>query len=109
MPTREEIITALKQQRFIERYAARFIKGAEVPWWDDIVAELYLYVCEKPAHLLERRYREGGMKAVKDYVAGIIVRQLNSKQSDIYYKYTRHAKREKPQDNIWDADQDTAQ
>lgn len=89
-----EIIERLAREHFIEKDAPKFIGHLARPHRDDIIAELYLIVCELPAHALTDRYRTGGMDAVRGYVAGIIVKQLISDHSRIFKKFIRHSLRE---------------
>lgn len=103
---RDSIITELYRSGFIEKDAPKFVVCRE--YQEDIIAEIYLIVCEVSGRKLERLYKEGGMEKVKRYVAGIITRQLRSKRSRVYYKYVNHRQHEVPAEKmtIWQGDQE---
>lgn len=88
--TRNEILTELVRTHFIENYARRFCGIADLVYYDDIIGELYLIVAELPAQLIIDLYNGCGINCVRRYVAGIIVRQMQSTRSRVYHKYTEH-------------------
>lgn len=98
--TKDEIITELARTRFVENYARRFCGKADLLNYEDIVGELWLIICEKDESKILGWYARGGMDGVRRVVSGIIHRQLRSKTSDIYLKYTRRVYVEQPRGNI---------
>lgn len=97
---RDQIITELKRTKFVENYARRFAFGAEAVYFDDIVAELYMQICELPTSLMVQIYEGCGINCFRRYVSGLIIRQLRSKNSKIYKKYTLHVKIEEPVESM---------
>lgn len=100
--TRDAIIGELTRSRFVEHYAAQFMGRADRVYRDDIIAELYLYICELPPVQLVTIHSGGGMSAVRGYISGLIIRQLRSDNSKIFKKYTRHVYTETATDTLWD-------
>ncbi len=89
-----EIITEIYNSRFIERYSWQFMKNAEMINREDIIQEIYLMLCEVEGGRLCGIYEGGGMNAVMRYVSGLVVRQLRSDNSKVYWKYTLRTQRE---------------
>lgn len=100
--TPAEIVTELHKLRFVDGYAAHFMGVADKVYKEDIVQELYLMVCEVAETKIAEAYEAGGIESVKNYVAGLVIRQMRSVNSIVYKKYTRHVYRFKPADNIMD-------
>ena len=102
--TRDEILVELYQTKFVENFARKFCGKADMVYFDDIVAELYLILCEMPASKLVAVYYScddrSNIDCLRRFVAGVIVHQLRSKESRIYLRYTRHVYRQKPTD-LW--------
>lgn len=90
MKGRNDIIGELVETQFVEHYAARFCGRNDFVNFDDIVAELYLIICELPESTLTTIYDAAGINGIRQYVSGIIIKQLRSKNSRIYHKYTKH-------------------
>lgn len=96
MKAKNDIIEELKATAFVENYARQFCGIADRVYFDDIVAELYLIICELPAKLVEQIYNGCGIDCFRRYVSGIVVKQMRSDNSRVYRKYTRHVYRETP-------------
>lgn len=88
MATTQDILTELYNTHFVENYARKFCGVADMQYYDDIVQELYLLLCEK-SDTIQAAYSKGGINAVRRYASGLITRQLRSTRSNsIYQKYT---------------------
>lgn len=98
--TKDKILTELARTRFVENYARKFCGKADLLNYEDIVGELWLIICEKDEGQVLGWYAHGGMRGVCRVVSGIIHRQLRSKSSAIYVKYTRRVYHEQPRGNI---------
>lgn len=105
MMTRADIITDLYKSHFVEVDANKFIGHTERQYRDDIIAELYLMVCEIPERRLLELSQRCGCECVKNYVAGLVIKQLRSKNSRVFRKYTRHAAHNKPMEVLWVANE----
>ena len=64
----------------------------------DLIGELYLIICEVKEEKWRDLYAQGKF-AISGYVTGIIKQQLYSDSSDIYYKFYKHAIKEKIMDD----------
>lgn len=97
---RDEIITELESTGFVENYANKFCGQMDRVYFEDIVAELYLIICELPASLVEQIYNGCGIDCFRRYVSGVIIRQMRSTNSRVFRKYTGHVYREVPMEIV---------
>ena len=106
MKTRVEILDELYRSGWVEMDARKFLGAADRIYADDIIAELWLIICELPARLVEEIYGGCGEECLRRYISGLIKNQLRSTNSRIYKKYTMHVYRNKPTETVSWADED---
>ena len=94
---KEQIIEQVVTSGIVPRYVCKLTRSS---YRDDIVSELYLYICELPADRLTTLYGCGGMGAVYSYISGLLIHQLRSANSKVYKKYILHANT----NCVWEAD-----
>lgn len=87
MKTKEEIINELYNTQFVENYTKRLLKQQE--FLEDAIAEVWLMIAEIPEERFQQLYEERGIDKVRQFVGGIINRQINSKNSKFYYTYIK--------------------
>lgn len=99
---RDTIIKWLFDSHFIEFFVT-WIRKKTLDDTDtqDIVQEIYLYICEIPQDVWDSLYIQGEI-AIKSYVLGMMRNQLKSGESKIWRKYTRYNNTELLfDDNFW--------
>lgn len=87
--SKTEILTELYNTHFVKNYAFKVSGRLDKVFFEDIVGELYLFICELPEDLIVGIYNKCGINCFRQYVSGIIVKQLRSKNSVIYRKYKK--------------------
>ena len=87
--SKSEILTELYNTHFVENYAFKMAGKLDKIFFEDIVGELYLFICELPEDFIMGIYNKCGINCFRQYVSGIIVKQLRSKNSIIYRKYKK--------------------
>lgn len=92
MKSKTEIIEELAASHFVENYARTFMSADDLDLYDDIVADLYVSVCEVPAEVLTSIHAAGGINEVRRYVSGLVIRQMRSVKSRVWSVYRRPAK-----------------
>lgn len=93
--SKQQIIEELVATHFVENYTRQIGDSLDQQNLDDIVAELYLMICEIPESFITGIYNGCGINCFRRYISGLIVRQLRSTNSKIYRKYKRVAIRTK--------------
>lgn len=89
MKSKSEIITELYDTHFVENYAFKIAGDIDRAFFDDIVGDLYLFICELPEEFVVNLYNKCGINCFRQYVSGIIVKQLFSTNSKVYRQYKR--------------------
>ena len=89
MPTKNDILLQLHSTKFVANYTRQMATAYDWPDLDDIVAEIYLMLCELDDSFVVTMYTGGGIDAVRRYVSGVIWKQLHSCNSKVFYKYRR--------------------
>lgn len=100
MKSKQQIIMELYETNFVEKYARKIANDADRMFLDDIVAELYLYICEMPTDLITGIYNRCGINCFRRYISGVVFKQMRSQNSKIYWKYKRHAQRYIPASQV---------
>lgn len=91
---RETILTWIYNSHLVEWYSTYILqKPYEDDLVQDLIGELYLFICEVSEEKWKELYQQGKF-AISGYVTGIIKQQVYSDSSKIYYKYYKHAKKE---------------
>ena len=109
MKTRDQIIEELARTCFVENYARKIAKAADMVYFEDIVGDLWLAVCELPVTLVTEIYNKCGIDCFRKYVSGVIYRQMRSTNSKVFRRYKKHAFDTIPAsqveniERIWDA------
>jgi RNA polymerase sigma factor (sigma-70 family) len=75
------------RENFI-KYAYKFTKDKNVI--DEVIQELYLYLCQCNKETLKRIYKLDGLKGLIGYGCIVIKRSLTSKKSKYYYKINKY-------------------
>ena len=85
-----QVLDEIYRDHTVERYVSKMASMSDLEFYDDIVGELYLMLCELPAKTVEDIYNGCGKKCFQRYVYCIIEKQVKSANSIIYRKYKRH-------------------
>ncbi len=100
---RDEILEYIYNLNFVEGYSRQLANTDDWDIIEDIIQEIYLQLCEvsneKWQNLLKQGTTNDSFKAVRGYVAGLIHRNIRSKNSRAYYKLKRHWEKEIPIDD----------
>ena len=81
MKTRVEILAELYRSGWVEMDVRKFLGAADRIYADDIIAELWLIICELPARLVEEIYGGCGEECLRRYISGLI-KAFNTKTLD---------------------------
>lgn len=95
MKTKKEILDEFYRTGWVQMDVRKFLGAADRVYADDIVAELWLIICELPARLVEEIYSGCGEACLRRYISGVVKNQLRSNNSKIFKKYTLHVYRNK--------------
>lgn len=88
--SKRQVLDEIYRDHTVERYVNKMASESDLEFYDDIVGELYLMLCELPAKTVEEIYNGCGKKCFQRYVYCIIEKQIKSANSIIYRKYKRH-------------------
>lgn len=88
--SKRQVLDEIYRDHTVERYVSKMASMSDLEFYDDIVGELYLMLCELPAKTVEDIYNGCGKKCFQRYVYCIIEKQVKSANSIIYRKYKRH-------------------
>ena len=88
--SKRQVLDEIYRDHTVERYVSKMSSMSDLEFYDDIVGELYLMLCELPAKTVEDIYNGCGKKCFQRYVYCIIEKQVKSANSIIYRKYKRH-------------------
>lgn len=88
--SKRQVLDEIYRDHTVERYVNKMASESDLEFYDDIVGELYLMLCELPAKTVEEIYNGCGKKCFQRYVYCIIEKQVKSANSIIYRKYKRH-------------------
>lgn len=103
--SKSEIITELYRTRFVENYAFKIAGDIDRAFFEDIVGDLYLFICELPDEFVINLYNKCGINCFRKYVSGIIVKQLFSTNSKVYRQYKKNYGRTIPLSSIENTDE----
>lgn len=84
---RNEIILELYKSEFVPKYVHVVAHPTDADNMDDIIAEIWLMICEIDDSRLLAIYNDGGMGQINRYVSGMIWNQLRSTNSAYYKRY----------------------
>lgn len=90
MKSKQQILIELYRTHFVENYVRKIANEVDMMMFDDIVGELYLIICELPGNVITSVYNQCGINCFRRYISGIVVKQMRSNNSKIYWKYKRH-------------------
>lgn len=91
MKTKEQILVELYETHFVDNYSRKIAGVVDRMYLEDIVGDLYLMICELPADLVTTVYNRCGINCFRQYISGMIYRQMMSTNSKVYRKYKKHA------------------
>lgn len=101
--TRNELIQYIYDLGFVQNYSRKLAYSCDYDIIDDIEQELWVQICEVSDEKWERLLGQGtekdSFKAVRGFIAGLIHRNIRSKNSKLYYKLKKHLEREIPMDD----------
>lgn len=103
--SKSEIITELYRTRFVENYAFKIAGEIDRIYFEDIVGDLYLIICELPDEFIVNLYNKCGINCFRQYVSGIIIKQIRSFNSKVYRQYKKDYGNVIPLSQIENADQ----
>jgi hypothetical protein len=89
--TKEQILVELYDTQFVDNYARKIAGVVDRMYLEDIVGDLYLMICELPADLIVTVYNRCGINCFRQYISGMIYRQMKSTNSKVYRNYKKHA------------------
>lgn len=87
MKTKNEILNELYETDFVKKYTAKLLKQKD--FLQDAEQEIWLIICNQPSERIENLYENGGINKVRQFVSGIISRQINSTTSNFYNTYIK--------------------
>jgi hypothetical protein len=85
-----DIITELYETHFVENYAFKIAGEIDRIYLEDIVGDLYLIICELPDEFIVNLYTKCGINCFRQYVSGIIIKQIRSFNSKVYRLYKKN-------------------
>lgn len=83
---KQTIINELIKTQFVENYCRQKLTNKEIDI-EEAIQHIYLIICEIEEDKLIKWYSEGGINKIRQVIAGVICRQLNSTNSEFYYTY----------------------
>lgn len=98
--TRNQIITELYKTGFVENYIRKIANNEDWANIDDYICEIWLMICEVPQQDIVDKYNDCGINCLRQYISGIIVRQIHSENSVIYRQYKRHRRKNIPRSQV---------
>lgn len=87
--TKNEIITELYNTEFIQKYCRKIFKNTQDIDIEDVIQHCWLQILETDDQRLIDIYNKKGLNGVRQFVSGIISRQVNSTRSSLYYLYIK--------------------
>lgn len=89
--SKNQILEELYNTEFVDKYIYKLSNSLDLALIDDIKGEIWVIICEIKEDRIISLYKQGGINKVRQFVSGIIYRQIRSKTSPIYKKYKKWA------------------
>lgn len=96
--TRNKIIQELYDTNFVQGYMRRLINSSDDAYIDDLEQELWLIILNLDydrlidLYTVGGKHPEGNINKVRQYMAGVLYRQIKSTTSSYYMKYKKPQK-----------------
>lgn len=90
---RNQIIIELYNTGFVEKYTRKIANAEDWANIDDFICEIWLIICEIPQQNIVDMYNDCGINCLRQYISGIIYKQIRSQNSKIFRKYKQHKRK----------------